>query len=223
MNRLVEIFILKKNEVISFDIFDTLLERTVTLPSDTFEIVGKRTGTDPQKFRENRCRAEARARQKANNGEVDLDRIYEELAIDYVDSVEQLKRAEIDVELEICRPKISVVKFYNQCVDADKRIILISDMYLSSKQITAMLEKCGINVYEGLYVSNDYGVNKVNGQLYDLVLQEKCIEPSKMIHIGDGIKPDYMGAKKAGVSSHLIFKSGIIKRCYKKAKRKLER
>ena len=40
MIRFIEDYMLKKYDVISFDIFDTLIERTCSVPADIFELTG---------------------------------------------------------------------------------------------------------------------------------------------------------------------------------------
>lgn len=41
MIRFIEDYMLKKYDVISFDIFDTLIERTCSVPADIFELTGE--------------------------------------------------------------------------------------------------------------------------------------------------------------------------------------
>ena len=62
MNKLLEEFILHKYKNISFDIFDTLIERDVSDPLDIFALVEKETG-EPN-FRIKRIQAEKIARNK---------------------------------------------------------------------------------------------------------------------------------------------------------------
>lgn len=62
MNRVLENHILKKYNYISFDVFDTLIERDVPDPKDIFSIIEKTT--DETDFRNKRIKAEKIARSK---------------------------------------------------------------------------------------------------------------------------------------------------------------
>ena len=48
-----------------------------------------------------------------------------------------------------------------------------------------MLEKCGIHNDIKVYVSNEYGVNKISGKLFRIVLNENNVNASKMLHIAN--------------------------------------
>ena len=48
-------------------------------------------------------------------------------------------------------------------------------MYLPSEVIQKMLKACNILDYEKIYVSNEYGVNKISGILFKKVIQDKKI------------------------------------------------
>ena len=75
--------------------------------------------------------------------------------------------------------------------EKEKHILIISDMYLPSEVIQKMLKACNILDYEKIYVSNEYGVNKISGILFKKVIQDKKINAYEMIHIGDSIKADF--------------------------------
>lgn len=71
-------------DLVSFDIFDTLLFRTTARPSGVFEKIWESAGdlklTDisPQEFAKLRIEMERRARNKKKTREVCLEEIYEE-------------------------------------------------------------------------------------------------------------------------------------------------
>ena len=79
MNQVIAAYILTHFDTISFDIFDTLIERSVSKPTNIFEIVGEKVlGKEHRReFLENRIRAEKKAREKSC--EITLDQIYEEI------------------------------------------------------------------------------------------------------------------------------------------------
>lgn len=221
MNRLTERILLKKYDTFSFDVFDTLIERDVCLPSDLFEVVGDDLGLDKAKYRQDRMREEHELRPKHKRGEITLEQICQELAKAYPCSAEQLEDAENRAELDACRAKRSIASFYRKCKDHGKKVYIISDMYLSREQIFGMLNKCGIRGYDGIYISNEYHENKRNGELFRIVMNENQIDPRSMIHIGDSIKGDFIGARRAGIHSYFVPKKDLGKRIVHKVKRKI--
>ena len=205
---------ISKYDVVSFDIFDTLIEREVDTPVDIFYLTGCEFFDEDgaKTFQSARIRAEQLARKKSDSGEVTLEDIYK-----YIDGYNQIQinnfmNMEQEIELNYCYSKVKTNPIYRWAIDNGKKVILISDMYLSKKQITKMLNKCGINQFSNLYVSNNHSKNKLTGELFDVAVKELEIDKKNMIHIGDSIKADYIGARKAGVSSILIGRKNRIGR-----------
>ena len=99
-----------KHNIISFDIFDTLLKRNVLYPYDVFTLVelaySRRYAHPVCSFREKRIQAESARRRKSNQEEVTLDEIYEELPYD-VQTIQALK----DIELEIESAVLTAVSY----------------------------------------------------------------------------------------------------------------
>ena len=195
---------LKKYKVVSFDVFDTLIERTVKLPSDIFALVGANVLGADNGFVQNRIQAEKEARDRSVSGEVTLEDIYAGLRTEYGELADRLMNEEIELEIKSCTPKTSMTEIYKTATDSCEKVFIISDMYLPSTVIEKMLEKCGINSYLKIYVSNEYDCNKISGRLFERVILDNGINRSDMLHVGDSIKADYLGARKAKISSYLI-------------------
>ena len=81
MNRLISGYIQKHYDIISFDIFDTLIERKVSRPSDIFRLTGEKVlgKAEAEEFCQKRILAERTAREGRNSQETDLDGIYDNL------------------------------------------------------------------------------------------------------------------------------------------------
>lgn len=195
---------LLKKDVVFFDVFDTLIERTVSSPQDVFRLVGD------EKFYARRAEAERQCAE--TGGEFTLVDIYRRLAPFYGDSTEKLAAEEIRAELSCCRAKEDVRPVYEELVKSGKRIFIISDMYLPSSVIADMLASCGYGGYEKLYVSNEWGSSKRSGKLFTLVLESNGIDKSSVIHVGDSIRGDFLGARKAGIKSLLIGRKNRLRR-----------
>ena len=141
MNWLLKKFI-KKYDVISFDVFDTLIERNVRCPSDIFRLVGKAVlGNDKfEDFCKDRKKAEKDARMK-KSGEVTFDEIYEQLDNKYLKIKDKLKFAELRWELNLCHIKKNIKPIFDYAILNKKTVYLISDMYLPYNVIEKMYTK----------------------------------------------------------------------------------
>ena len=218
MIELLKKYILKKYNTISFDIFDTLIERDVDTPSDIFYIVGSYIlgVKNADQFRNDRINAEKKARQLKTNGEVNLNDIYLNLPKKYDKCRDELFNTEIETEIRMCHAKKNMNLFYNEMVNNNKKIFLISDMYLSEKIIKSMLDKCNLHGYKKIYISNEYGINKVSGDLFLKVIDTENIDIKKHLHIGDSIRADLIGAYKAGIHSlHIGRKNRLVRLFHK--------
>ena len=195
---------IKDFPVVSFDVFDTLIKRNIPYPKDIFDLVeiryNSQNDTEITGFREVRVRAERKARTQTEAEEVDIDQIYDNLPY-ALPTRETLKQIEIEIEISYCCPNYEIFEVFTKCIDSQKRIFVISDMYLPKDVITGMLDKCGYRGYERLYVSSDIRLQKANGSLYDYVLSDAGIKRREIIHIGDSRRSDYIMPMAKGMKS----------------------
>ena len=191
---------IKGYNYISFDIFDTLLRRKVLHPTDVFTIVGEKNGDFS--FKEKRIKAEIEAREHATGEEVTLDDIYKELGKEY----ETYKQDELEVESNQLSANPFLFEAYRYCQSQGKQIIITSDMYLPKVFLQKILHQNGI-VFDHCFVSSEYGVQKVTGRLFRKELEALHISPSQIIHVGDSVRADAIGAWRAGIKFVLIPKA----------------
>ena len=206
---------LKDAETVSFDIFDTLIERkNIKDPRDVFRLTGEKSlpDIDQNTFCTDRIIAEKKARDKKDSREVTLTEIYQELPQRYEAFRERLQEEEKQIELEIAQPKHKLVQLYRWCQQSGKKVYIVSDMYLPVNHIIQMLEKCGIQNADGIYLSNEYLASKRDGRLFRSLITEQNIAVEKHVHIGDDIKGDYFGARKNGMQAILIHRKNRIRR-----------
>ena len=139
-----------KYDVISFDIFDTLITRKIYDPDDLFKLMGKKL--EIEDFLEKRKKAEQKARQELKK-DVNLDEIYNYYQKLYSKKKQKIQKLEEDLELDFCIPRKDMLEVFKELIENDKYIILTSDMYLKKDTITKMLKKCGFSGYIYFYVS----------------------------------------------------------------------
>lgn len=181
---------IEKYDIVSFDIFDTLLKRNVAKPTDVFEYIEKKHNITG--FCEQRIAAEKRARTKKKGVEVTLSDIYAEMPYDF--SSEELK-----AEGELLVANDWILPVYKHALKS-KRVIITSDMYLPEEFICQILEREGLGGYEKLYLSSSIGKTKHSGELFELIISELGKE-NRLIHIGDSYRSDFEIPKKYGIDA----------------------
>lgn len=190
------------HEVVTFDVFDTLIKRDTYSFKDIVKMMNKldqeKNGKHlPVYFYRERLHASKIVRRKKNKNEANLDEIYEEL---HIDDSEKIKNYEIQIEIDsvVANPKIKEV--YEYCKKKNKKIYAISDMYLSREVIDKMLKKAGYDINK-IYVSQEYDQDKISGKLFKIFLKSEKLQANKVIHIGDNRKADIYGAAIAEIDS----------------------
>jgi hypothetical protein len=196
--------------MLSLDVFDTLLVRTVARPVDAFFLVAQqleRDGLidDPHEFQRQRIAAERKARTTAQGAEVSLHAIYQHLvATDRYRSLdpEELATVERQVEHDLVQPVWDVI---NQFVVAVEPRVLVSDMYLEAKTIRQLVDRvlalAGKTAEYRLYVSSEYGVTKNSGTLYQRVAQDIPNYLASACHVGDRRYADCTVPRKLGLKA----------------------
>lgn len=196
-------------DVVSFDVFDTVIRRAVSEPEDVFFLLGKKIGeADCEGFKRLRIKAGKEARLKAGeNGiqEITMEDIYDCMPSSYKAKKNEIIDEELKIEKQICFPDPVLKKVYDSCVSNNKTIVFITDMYLPKGIIADILSNCGYSTYQKLLVSSEEGKTKRNSQLFKYLLNS-CPKNSKIVHIGDNLKSDYLNAKKLGIKAVKIAK-----------------
>ena len=203
-------------QVVSFDVFDTVLTRRVGDPRALFLLVGRRaaaTGVldcSANAFAKARRAAEIRAFRNAGglDSSVSLIDIYHEVAhglhLSEADEA-RLVELEMQVEHELLTPiQLGVDRVRAERV-AGKRIIFVSDMYLPSAFIEAQLRR--FNIFEAgdeLFVSNELQLSKSTGRIWPHVLRTLDVNPSQIHHIGNDANSDGKRTSRAGLSTEVL-------------------
>ena len=198
---------LKSCGCVSFDIFDTLIKRSVARPRDVFYYAAQRYNryssdtVDPAQFCDCRVAAEEEARKCAmaqNREEVTLEEIYRYLPEAYQEVAQKLLDAELEMEKSCCHADPTMKKVYRWCQKSGKRIFITSDMYLPRQTVEEILQQNGYSGYM-LLLSSDCGVTKRSGNLFTVLLQQDGVEQDALIHVGDNLRGDILGTKKQGI------------------------
>lgn len=178
-------------KVVSFDVFDTLLKRNVSKPTDVFGYIEQKFGIE--NFKQKRIEAERIARSQSFDSEISLMDIYNQYGIDY-------SNVELQAESELLTLNQDMFLVFQEAVK-NKTVILTSDMYLPETFIVDILNREGITGYHKLYLSSTVGVTKNNGKIFDLIIEDLCINRTDIIHIGNSFHSDYNIPRKKGIAA----------------------
>lgn len=192
-----------KYDVISFDIFDTLLLRNVLQPSDIFLLLENEVKEkfSISNFAQIRIDAEARSRTAENGFETSLQRIYDEIKDINSDVKKQIMDMELSLEDSFLVANPFMKKVYDYAKKKNKTIICITDMYLPQEFLRATLEKNGYKNVK-IYLSCDYMKQKRDGSLFIEVFKETGFNKDSWLHIGDNQESDYNQPRALGIEAY---------------------
>jgi FMN phosphatase YigB (HAD superfamily) len=208
------------HDVISFDVFDTLIERVVDEPSDVHHLMEPRVHSIAHgvfgDFPAERGRSRDLALSLANNEEVLLRERYRALASHHCLSETQanhLFELELSVEKDVCRSRFIGRVAFEHAVTQGKRIILVSDTYFDRSFMEGLLKDCGYAGWDKIYLSSEEGLLKHTGRLFERVLESEKRDPGTMLHVGDNPAADIQKAQERGLSTyHMPHKAEIVRK-----------
>ena len=190
--------VLTSFDVISFDVFDTLLTRCCLEPKDVFSQVEKMTRQ--KGYANARLKAERRANRRValgvTRGETSLDEVYS-----FIPRFCDLKDAELECEKSCIRANPEAVELWFRAGELGKRRVIVSDMYLPRQFIEKLLKANGVTGWDGIYVSSEYKARKKTGKLYQIMMKDQGVEPTQVLHIGDNEISDVASANAVGIAA----------------------
>lgn len=186
-------------DVISFDIFDTLLGRDVLFPTDIFEIIelqNKKYIPKEINFTDVRISCEHRLYALKNPTIYDIyDEIKKETNMSE-ECISRLCNAEIMEEKRSLFARNCMQEIVEYALKRGKKVCCTSDMYLTKEILMNILKEAGYMEFDNIFVSCEHGVSKNNG-LYEVV-KEKYLG-KKILHIGDNYDADIVSAKRYAI------------------------
>lgn len=199
---------IKSVEIISFDLFDTLLMRQTLFPFDVPELVNEKLrnqGIEITDFSAKRLLCEKElSKQKAPS----LIEIYTYMKECYnLQELNPFEIAELEwqIDYELVVPREEVVHLFHDIVKLGKKIFIISDSYYSKEQLMKLCDKCAITGYKDILDSCEYGLGKTQGlfKIYCNMTKAKSY-----LHIGDDLIADIENAQQCGLEAYQIY-SGL--------------
>lgn len=182
-------------DVVSFDIFDTLIMRKVFSSEDVFRLLGEKVRAELKLDCEI---AYIRAQVAAQCGPyANINEIYEQIKKSCMnltdENISDIMKMEKDTDL------------YEYCVTSGKEVYLVSDMYYTLDDINCILGKCGITppCNEHIWISCEKKYDKVSGTIWK-EYSEMFSRDVKCLHIGDNKIGDIENSVKYDIDSYYI-------------------
>lgn len=180
-------------DLISIDIFDTLLYRKLITQEKTWR-------SHSLIFYLFRYSAEKLARHfnlREINAEVSLAQIYRFIPWIYKSS------DEISIEKNFIRLNTEIEDLIANLQKHGKRIFLISNTYYSAGELLQLIGTPNFNLDEiKIIASSEYKVSKKNG-LYNKIIQDFNLDINNWLHIGDSLTSDVVTPQSLGITSVL--------------------
>lgn len=202
---------IKNADVVSFDLFDTLVMRQTLYSDDVAAYVDcrlKENGIYIEDFCTKRLESEKLlSRDKAPA----LIEIYQNLLNKLDNSsvlnvtAPELAELEWDIDFSLLVPRKEVCEIFRKAACSGKSIYIVSDTYYSKCQLAGILERCNIRKYTDILSSSEYRMSKTQG-LYRVLKDKEGAK--KYLHIGDDIVADIENANNWGFETCRLF-SGL--------------
>ncbi|MGN6237771.1 rhamnan synthesis F family protein [Dyella sp.] len=181
-------------ECISFDLFDTLVTRPFLHPSGTRAYLAHRVEQvfGLSNFAALREISEARARAECGC-DVSSASIYAAMAHLpelHGQDVAAIRDLELATEARLLKPRRAVLDAARVQARAGKRIIAISDMYLTASELRHALPAPVTTALQEIYVSCDTGWRKDSGDVWRQLPERASAVPARWLHVGDNEHAD---------------------------------
>lgn len=202
---------IRNADIISFDLFDTLVMRRTLSSDDVVELVDCRLRENGI-FIEDFCKKRQESEKELSRDTAPtLTEIYQNV-LERLNSnsakaltAEKLADLEWSVDYELLVPRKEVCDIFRETFDSGKKLYIVSDTYYSRNQLAWILKKCDITKYTDILSSSDYQLSKAQG-LYQCLKSQG--NSKRYLHIGDDIVVDIEKACDCGFNTYRVY-SGL--------------
>lgn len=192
---------IQRAEIVSFDLFDTLVMRQTLYAEDIAAYVDRslqEQGISIEGFSQKRLESEKDLSKQMAPA---LKEIYEDmlskpgcLGVGNV-SAESLAELEWKIDFRFMVPREDVCRLFRETVSEGKKVYIVSDTYYSKNKLTEILRKCGITEYADILASSEYKTGK-RQNLFDILRERE--RGKTCLHVGDDVAADVESAHDKG-------------------------
>ncbi|CBK73520.1 hypothetical protein CIY_06000 [Butyrivibrio fibrisolvens 16/4] len=195
----------EESDVISFDLFDTLVARKVLYYTDIFELIDAKLREQKiyiPEFSKLRLAAE---KELSKTAAPKLSNIYDWVISQHPEcnlSSNELAEIEWQIDKSIMYTRDGMKDLLSEIATLGKRIVVTTDTYYSKQQIEELLSLMGYEHIDKVYVSSEYNVSKAN-ELFEIVTNDN--RDKSILHIGDDEYVDVEKASEYGLNNYRIY------------------
>ena len=197
-------------EVVSFDLFDTLITRRVFSYTDIFNLMDfklREEGIIIPDFSRLRLYAE---KELSKQNAPKLTDIYEFVVKksggNFISS-DELTTMEFELDLSTIIARADVCEVFKKANASGKEVVITTDSYYTLPQIRKILDKTGIEEPDRILVSCEYGTSKTL-ELFGKLRKE--YEGKSIIHIGDDEVADITKAAEYGINTYRVLSASDL-------------
>ena len=193
-----------KADVVSFDFFDTLVMRKLLSYTDLFEIMERKLLSEGVEIEDFATKRLAIEKQLSVGAAPKLSEIYANLTGE-PELVEKL--TVMEWELDSCEIEIrdGMKDVLEYATSHGKRVFITTDCYYSKEQIKNLIQRLGLDGFEDVLVSSEYGTSK-SGELFE-ILKKMVGGDLRILHIGDDEYADIDKGREHGIEGFRIYKA----------------
>lgn len=193
------------NEVISFDLYDTLVTRKVIDAVDVFELIARELPA-------NRADAYIFNRKKVLNvfgdNTYSLDDVYCQIKKNMrlsESETKYIKELELFFEKKVLYPRKEMIELFRYAQSRGKKVYIVTDMYISTDYLMNWIAQFGITLDKALFLnSSECGASKKSGLIWEKLKETESHK--QILHIGDNIVADVVIPHNYGISTYHILK-----------------
>jgi FMN phosphatase YigB (HAD superfamily) len=198
------------HDMLSTDLFDTVLLRDHSIESERLAIACRRAalrlGVEAAvltrlrwSFHDNAYRAVAMERPE---GEASLAAVCRAISASLglgADAARLFHQTEVDVDIEHLSPNRPLVAQLRRAALAGMRVIAVSDTYYATADLQRILETVvgPDHPITAVYSSADIGLTKHAGRVFDEVARRENVPAARILHVGDSYEADVRMARAA--------------------------
>ncbi len=203
--------LIRRFDVISFDVFDTLLVRNVLNPKDVWRVLERREHAAGFFAARDAADRATHAEATRRGGEHTLDEAYARMGGRWA----AFRGKELAAERKALSANPEVAAWWDEAGRLGKRRVIVSDMYLPRTEIEDHLRANGISGWDGIFVSSEQGCRKATGRLFEKMLERMAVAPARVMHIGDTRESDFEMPQRLGITAILYpkVKDRLLEEC----------
>ena len=197
-------------DVLSTDLFDTVLLRDQTIESGRLASACRRSaarlGVDPAALTRLRWSLQGIAYRAVTierpEAEASLSAICRTMSTALglsEGAARDLQQTEVVVDIEHLHPNRPLLELLDRVRRSGTRVIAVSDTYLDQADLHRILDSVlGAHPIAAVYSSADLGVTKHRGGVFAAVAEQENIPAERILHVGDNYQVDVRMARHAG-------------------------